>query len=400
VFTVGTNTCFGGGTPVPAPTPTPTPTGDGDGDGDTPPQAEGPPPLFDLPRAGCYLFKDGPGDAFPGSAPISSPQSDDDLDLTQISMRSTPDAVSVFSRVAALGDAPQPPFDGHRFTTSFVINGKTVTATATEAGAAETTPATAKATAVFNTTKSYVIFTFPKADLATAAGAAITDGTAITNLSVVSNAVFSPLGDFDGDTAAGTTPAEKTYAYGDNTCFQPPTAIVTLDTTGRGVYSDKAVVDVSVTDVDENALPGVKVHLQLTGMREMTLVTDDEGIAGFTFPITVPAGSKTLTATFLGSVDASPAGAGAPFTVSPESTVLKAVGGKGSVTATLTDNDKTPLASQLVAFKVGSKTTKVKTNSKGVAVLSKLAKGSTASVSFAAVTGKYAAAKAVSAKAL
>ena len=55
---------------------------------------------------------------------------------------------------------------------------------------------------------------------------------------------------------------------------------------------------------------------------------------------------------------------------------------------------------ELVSFTISGKVTKVKTNAKGVAVLSKLAKGSTVQVSFGAVTGKYAAAKAVSAKVL
>lgn len=387
--------CTGGGTPAPGPT---TP---GSGGGGDEPSAEGPPPLFAFPRAGCFLYKDDADDAAPGMDPVYSPLNDGDLDFTQVSARSATDAVSVFAKVAALGDAPETPiFDGHKFTTSFGINGKTITAVAEGAGPATTTPATAKATAVFDTAKSFVIFTFPKADLATAVGAPITAGTAITNITWTSNAVSDVFGDFDADSAAGTTAAEKSYAIGDNSCFQPLPGIVTLDTTGRGVYSDASVVDVSVTDADENALSGVKLHLQLSGMRPMTLVSDDEGIAEFTFPVTVPAGARTLTATFLGSADAGPAGAGAPFTVSPETTVLKAVGGKGSVTATLTDNDKKPVVGQLVAFKAGSKVTKVKTNAKGVAVLSRLAKGTTVSVSFAAVPGKYLAAKAVSAKAL
>jgi hypothetical protein len=313
-------------------------------------------------------------------------------------VRSAPDAVSVFAKIAALGEYPETPvFDGHRFTTSFVINGKTITASATAAGAATTTPATAKATAVFDTTKSYVIFTFPKADLETAAGA-ITSG--ISDITWVSNAVSDVLGDFEGDTAAGTTPAEKFYAYGDNTCFQPPAGIVTLDTTGKGVYTDTSVVDVSLTDADENAIGGAKIRLLLTGMPEMTLVTDDDGIAEFTFPVTVAAGAKTLFAKFLGTADVGAASATHPFTVAAESTVLKAVAGKGTVTATVTDNDRTPVAGRPVTFTVGKKVTKVTTNAKGVAVLARQTKGTTVSVSFAAVSGKYTAAKAVTAKVL
>jgi len=407
-FTVGSNPCFGagpgptatepgGGTP--APTTTPSGTGTPSPQPTTEPPAGGPPPLFAFPRTGCLLYKDAAGDAFPGRSGVKSPNSSADLDFTGVAVRSAPDAVSVFAKIATLGTSPGAPFTGHKFTTSFVINGKTVTAVASAAGAATMTPATAKATAAFDTAKSYVIFTFPKADLETAAGAPITSGTAITDLKWVSNAV-NQAGDFDGDSAAGTTAEEKTYAYGDNTCFQPPAALIELDTTGKGVYTDKSVVDVLVSDADENALPEVKVHLALTGMPELVGVTDEDGIASFSFPITVPAGSKTLTATFLGNADAGPAGAGAPFTVAAESTVLKAVAGKGTVTATLKDNDKTAVAGQLVAFKVGSKITKIKTNAKGVAVLSRLAKGTSVTVSYAGLKGKYLAAKAVTTKVL
>lgn len=387
--------CSGGGTPTPGPTGEPT------GEPTAEPTPEGPPPLFAHPRAGCFLYKDDSGDAYPTSGPVESPETDPDLDLTQVSVKTTDDALVVYSKITALGDSPETPiFDGHKFSTSFVINAKTITATAEAAGAATTTPATAKATAAFDKTKSFVIFTFPAADLAVAAGIPLAAGTPVTNLTWASAAVSDAAGDFDADTAAGVTPAEKSYSVGDNTCFQPPSGIVTLDTTGRGVFGDTTDVGVLLTDADENAITDAKIRLQLTGMPEMTLLTDEEGIAEFSFPVTVTAGNKTMTARFLGSPEVGAAAAGAPFTVAPETTVLKAVGGKGSVTATLTDNDKKPVVGQAVAFKVGSKVTKVTTNAKGVAVLSRQAAGTSVSVSFAAVTGKYAAAKAVTAKVL
>ncbi len=116
--------------------------------------------------------------------------------------------------------------------------------------------------------------------------------------------------------------------------------------------------------------------------------------------MTVTAGAKTLTAKFLGSADVGPAGAGAPFTVAPETSVLKAVAGRGTVTATLTDNDRTPIKGQVVTFKVGSRVTKVITNAKGVAVLTRQTKGTSVTVGFAGVRGKYTAAKSVTSRVL
>ena len=89
-----------------------------------------------------------------------------------------------------------------------------------------------------------------------------------------------------------------------------------------------------------------------------------------------------------------------PFTIKAETSVLKAWGGKGMVTSTVTDNDKTPVAGQPVFFTVGKKTTKVVTSKNGIAVLKGVAKGTAVKVSFTAVAGKYTAATPVSTKAL
>jgi hypothetical protein len=87
------------------------------------------------------------------------------------------------------------------------------------------------------------------------------------------------------------------------------------------------------------------------------------------------------------------------FPVKLETAVLKAAGSRGAVTATLTDNDRTVLKNQVVAFTVAGKVTKVKTNAKGQAVLKGLTTGTAVKVGFAAVKGYYAAAPTVTAKA-
>jgi hypothetical protein len=390
--------CGAGGGSVPEPTGTPQPSTEPSAEPtDEPTDTPEGSPVLAQPRAGCFAFKDAAGDAKPGSAPLTSPNNDADLDLTEISLKSTPDAVQVFSKVASLGTAPDTPvFDGHSFTAAFSVGGKAVSATAEKAGAATATPSTVKATAVFDTKASNVVFTFPKADLEKVAGAAL---TTLTGLTITSNAT-NPAGTFDGDTATGAKPEEKTYTYGDNTCFLPPVGSLALTAPTTAEYGDRVVVTGSLTDTAKEAVAGVKVHASVTGQPEQVAVTDDDGKVSFALPLTGKAGAKRVTLTFLGTEDVGPTSAGAALTETVEKTVLKAVAGKGSVTATLTDNDKSPVAGQLVAFTVGSKVTKVKTNAKGVAVLARQPAGTTVKVGFAAVTGYYSAAPTVSAKVL
>ena len=349
------------------------------------------------PRAGCFAFKDAAGDAKPGRAPLTSPNNDADLDLTEISVKSTDDAVQVFSKVATLGTAPTTAvFNGHSFTAAFSVGGKAVSATATKAGAATGTPAAVKATAAFDTKASNVVFTFPKADLETVAGAPL---ASLTGLTVTSNAT-NPAGTFDGDTATGAKPEEKSYAYGDNTCFLPPVGKLELVAPAQAAYSDAIAVTGTLTDTADAAVAGVKVHVSLAGQPEVVAVTNDDGEVTVTLPLTGKAGAKTLALSFLGTEAVGPTTATAPFTETVEKPVLKAVAGRGTVTATLTDDDKTPLAGQLVAFTVGSKVTKVKTNAKGVAVLTRQTRGAIVKVGFVAVKDFYSAAPTVSVKVL
>ena len=78
-----------------------------------------------------------------------------------------------------------------------------------------------------------------------------------------------------------------------------------------------------------------------------------------------------------------------------ESTLIKATSRSGAVTATLTDNERQPIAFQTLVFTVGKTVTKIRTNAKGVAVLTKQKKGATAKVAFGVVPRFYYAAKPV-----
>jgi hypothetical protein len=241
-----------------------------------------------------------------------------------------------------------------------------------------------------------VVFSLPIADLKTIIGGPVGEVTAIT---LTSNATNGG-GSFDGDSATGSKPEEKTFTYGDNTCFQPPVGKLALTGATTGVYSDTATVTATLVDNADAAVEGATLTLTLPGQPAVTGKTDASGAVAFLVPLTVSAGSKTLTVDFLGTDVVGPVATSAPFKVTTEKSLVTAKAGRGTVTATLTDDDKTPLAGQVVSFTVGSKITKVKTNAKGVAVLTRQTKGATVKVAFAAVKDLYSAAKPVSAKVL
>lgn len=398
--------CSGDAAPVGSGTPAPS------GSAAPPlPRTDGPsgPVLLDQPRKKCLQFPDAAGDA--ATNPISGQglESDNDLDIIGAVYRTSPDALQAYVSVTTLGTGPDSTFSGnfydtHSFSTGFTLGGKAIVLTAGATGpATATVGGTAStalhATAAFDTKHSNIVFSVPLADLATLTaqpvkGAAV---TALTASSVASSSMGAPGG--TGDSAAPATAAQKTYVVGDNTCFLPPAGVLTIDG-NSGVYSDVTTIYGNLVDVDGAAVEGAKVTLTLTGMPAKTATTDSDGDATFTFPVTVKVGAKTVGVSFAGNADVGAATASAPFKVALESTVLKAVGSKGAVTATLSDNDGHRLAKRVVVFTVGSKVTRVTTNAKGQAVLKNLARGAAVKVSFAAVSGYYSAAKTVSAKAL
>jgi hypothetical protein len=243
------------------------------------------------------------------------------------------------------------------------------------------------------------VFTLPKAGLEKVTGAVLKAGTPVT-ATTATTAADTELGPFDADSATGTTPAEKTYAYGDNTCFMPPAGTLSFEGAAYGVYSDTAKVVVSLLDADQAAVPGATIRLVLSGQKELQVRTNADGDAAFTLPVTVASAARTLTATFIGNAEVGAVKLARYFPVRLETAVLRAAGSKGAVTATLTDNDRAVLKNQVVTFTVGSRVVSVRTNSRGQAAITGLARGTTVRVGFAGQRGYYSAAPSVSAKAL
>ncbi len=395
---------FGGSCSGDAPsagTVTPTPTA-------TPTAVPGAPVLYDQPRKGCLQFPDATGDAATNPVSGGAGDTDSDLDITGVVYRTTGDALQAYVREKALSTGPSSVggnvYDTHSFSTGFTIGGKAIAVTAEKSGPATATVGGTASTALhptatFDVKNSTVVFSVPLTDLATLTGSAVTGAevTALTAASAASGSVV-PAPANTADTAAPATAAQKTYVVGSNTCFQPLPGKLFLDG-DSGVYSDVTTMTASLLDASDGAVSGATLSVTVEGLPTMSAVTDALGDARFTFPVTVPAGARTASVSFLGTDAVGPVSLSQPFTVVVDKTVLKAVGGPGGVAATLTDNDKQPLAGRMVAFTVGGQVSKVKTNAKGQAFLKGIAKGTAVKVGFGGVPRYYAAAKTVSAKA-
>jgi hypothetical protein len=375
--------CGGGGTPAPTGTtsPSPSPT-------TTPPPAPG--TLFDQPRKNCLQYKDDTGDADPSGTSLDN---EDALDITQVNLKSPTSQLQLYVGIVDPAAALFPLFDGPLYTTSFTINGKAVALTAGATGPATATVAGAantdiKATLKVDAAHKNVVFTVPLDGLSKAVGTTVAKGTAIT-VPAAATAADSQLGALDADSAAGTTDAQKTYTYGDNTCFLPPPGVITLDADPSGQYSDVTELFATLNDADGSPVQNANVTAILTGGRAVTAKTDTDGIADLKLPLLVPAGTKTITVTFAGDGEVGPAKATKAFAVTPEKTLLKAVASRGGATATVVDNDRHPVVGRYVAFTIGTTKKLVRTNTRGVAVLTGLRKGTVVKVAFLAVKGYY-----------
>jgi hypothetical protein len=368
----------GGGSPSPTATASP-----------TPPAGGGPSALYDQPRKGCVTYTDPTGDADPSGTGLDNESS---LDVTQVNLKSPADGLQVYVKVADLSSGLFPVFSGSTYDVALTIGGVAIVVSTDDTGKASATVGGKASTdlvptAKLDTKNSNIVVTLPMAGLAKV-GAAVVTGTAITGTAITTTAQ-SPFGGFKADTAAGSTAAQKTYAYGDNTCFLPPAGTLSIDADAKGQYSDRTTMFLTFDDVDASPVEGAKVTAVLTGGHPVSAVTDSDGIAELTLPITEAAGTKVLTASFLGNADAGATTATAKFVVVAEKAVLKAVGIRGGASATLLDDDKHPIAGRVVTFTVGSKKYAVKTNAKGVAVLTHLAMGTAVKVGFAGVKGYY-----------
>jgi hypothetical protein len=244
-----------------------------------------------------------------------------------------------------------------------------------------------------------VVVTLPKAGLEKVLGSTLKAGTAVTG-TAVDTAVVSPISDFGADQATGTKPAEKTYAYGDNSCFLPlPARLVLLRAAKSGAFTDTADVLARLRDSAGAPAKGARVTGQLSGGRAVVGLTDASGYVRLFVPITVPASTRTLTVAFAGTPELGATSVGQRFTVTAERTVLRGASLRRGVGVTLVDDEGKPLAGAPVLFTVGAKKYLVRTSSTGFARVTGLVQGTLVKVSYAGRAGYFLAATSVWVKA-
>jgi hypothetical protein len=375
--------------------------------------------------ADCFAAKDPKGDASVGIL-VGAPglPNDPDLDLTGLTVGTAGPNLVAYIKVDKLDVGPAST-DGHRFTVNFTFNKHTfalagsayanaqngqlrdglastgqfshVTQLSVD-GKSLTDPAGRTAPGfvdsglkyTFDIKNSYVVASLPLADIEKY-GKAPVAGATFTGLYAISAAdtdAVSNQADAVPDGSTSSAPGKLTYAVGDNHCFAaaaPAAGPLTNVGVTKAQYGDVAAVAAKLIDSAGAPVAG-KTLTFVIGSAKATGVTGADGVAKAALTVKDKAGKRTLKLTGAG------ASASVAFTVLVEKTVLNATGSKGTIAATLADDDKKPVAGQAVTFTAGSKKATVKTDANGVAKAAGFAPGTTVKVSYPGAAGMYSAA--------
>ncbi len=361
-----------------------------------------------LPRAGCPpLFTDAKGDGTPTLFAPDAPN-EPDLDLLDVTVNTTATQIKAYLHVDKLGDKPAN-FQGDRFEFLFSTGGKNYTfavgrvAAPSDEVAADpnrgqvggTTNAKLKPTGTFTTATNTVVIAIDRAGLDEVHGAPVGYGTVLTGVQAKTFGL-QPGVSFAADTAVGAETSTLTVGY--SPCFLPPPAKLVATGSTSVQYGDAATLSVKITNEGGAALSGKAITFSLGG-RSATRTSNASGVATASIPHTLTAGPTTFSASFAGDAAVGPASIAPPYTVKLEvckiTLAVTKSGAKRTVTATLTDDDKKPVAGQLIDWLVnGKKVASTRTASSGKASYAGAKPGQTVTAVFATVSGKYAGASA------
>lgn len=390
---------------------------------------------YQAPLADCATVKDGTSDAILDYSPVptqSEPDprgasaSNSSVDITGVTMRVTDDRVLAYMKVNHI-NAFSPQEAAFEYDITIVKGVKKLSATSfldnsnpaydnapskqSKAGNPRVTAQTGATGAPadlkdvkgeIDSTRNLVVVSMARAEVEAFLGAPIMDGDqfALSGATAVTIGPYLVGGsrhkaDFAPDNV-GTNPGTPgTYTVGQDDCFAPAKLVVNAV---KVQYGDVTTLVAALTDDTGAKLADRTVHFSVAGdTRELaTATTDDEGIAKLPYTALVSVGAHAITATF-GGDDVAGRGVGtAMLTASLETAKLGALGvgkaGTGrSITVTLTDDDRTPIAGQKVDWYVnGRKAGTTTTASNGKTAAFKGAKaGQTVQAKFAGVPGKY-----------
>jgi hypothetical protein len=385
----------------------------------------------DLPRAVCtHRVTDDPNDApinynnVTNGPAVTAGASVAALDVTSVTLRLTADSLQVFLAVTDLVDASGMPATSseYRYKVTFTANQKAVSfgAAVTNQGTIKSVPKHAETNPYArtgidpiaglavdeNADTNYVTFTVPRKELEKNLGVALVEGQdQITDIKAVTQEVESQkVNSADTTTATG---AAATWTVGDDYCFGPPPAALSGYGADAVQYGDTGFLRATLKSESGTALAGKQVQFAVAGTT-VTATTDANGLAKAAYTPAVGAGTYKVTVTYAGDADNGKAALSGDTVV----VVVKAEVARfaplqaarlsataRSVTATLTDDDKHPIAGQKVDWYAGGRKVATLTTDKTGRTTYRAAKpGQTVQAKFAGVAGKYLAASSVSLK--
>jgi len=377
-----------------------------------------PAPTPDLPRSLCsHGVTDIDKDAVPAYAPpltLAGTTVDDSavfhdnpaLDIRAVNLRLTSTDLEVF--MGLQGDptkSTMAAYDGSwRYEVSFTLNGKNFdygldqdntadpgkelvpasTVLWKPMASAGSTPVVPKSTGKFVSGAtandlSWVVLTSPRAEVEKAVGP-ITDGVDV--FKSISGFTYTYAGSNVHPTVDLAQPSGPTsqYVAGDDWCFGPPPTSLSSLTVPAATYHHAETMSAVLQDQDGKPLVGKPVTFTINAPTPVTApaTTDTTGLAKATFTsITLPAGSYPVTATFPGEdTTLKTSSVTGTLKVSAQKTVFtalkiaKASATTRTVTTTLLDDLKKPIAGVRVDWYVnGKKTTSSTTDKTGKVVL-------------------------------
>ncbi len=360
-----------------------------------------------LPVTGCYTVPDIAGDI-----------ADQDLDLLGLSLRTTGSSLQAYLRVSSLQTAPSMGA-AHRFATSFVFRGHRFTAAATSSAHGESVvrdlPGSSQVfggsvqlsdngvnrrsglTASFDLTRSFVVLDIPLDDLVRYAGGPAAGLLTSVEATSAQDAFVATYGAGDTTVPAGRRGSTSTYVLGDNGCFGPAPAVLSLPGLRQAQYGDQVPVAARLVDASGRALSGRTVTFSLAGQRT-TATTAGDGLARTAFTPRVVAGTYPLVVAFAGDSTAGGTQLSASVTVVAERTVMALRNSSREsdrfVIATLKDDDGQPVIGASVTVSQNGESRTFTTSSRGVVELHDIARNTQVTASFAGINGQYTASNA------
>ncbi len=390
------------------------------------------------PKAGCFNVQDTANDAVvhgssANNAP-SAPVDDAKLDMTDL-LVGTKDRAAFLMIKMPTGDGTSKFGFGPRWDISFSVDGVTGKAikiiyalpgTTLPASANYSTSPFMKVTvasgppivnqklaeAAWDNTTKFLTVKIALDELEKLVEAPVPTGKKFTNYAIDTKALSTSLMNDKGgslwnvqsweaadgyyfDKAPNNDSTVLEYTVGDNKCFEPPKSKLSLLTGTTVQYGDVANLSAKLTsEVGDTPVPGKTVTFAIAGV-STSRTTGADGVARAALTHNKAAGSYPLTVTFAGDDSYSTSTLSGALTVKQETvkilTPFKIAksGTTRTVTITVQDDDKKPIAGQNVNWWVnGKKVTAKKTATNGTVTFTATA-GQTVYAEFPAVAGKY-----------